>query len=169
MASGFTTLDIMVLLSLGIAGGFGLWRGFVAEAFSLAAWIAGVVAVRFAHPTVAAALEPQVGTAGRASLLAVAVSFGVAFLIVKLIGGRISRHMKASVLGPVDRVLGLGFGMVKGLLIATLAFLFMSLVHDVLSGAQSERPAWMTESRTYTLLRASSDALVAAVEEARGP
>jgi membrane protein required for colicin V production len=162
-----TTLDIMVLLSIGVAGAFGLMRGLISESFSLAAWIAGIAAVKLLQAPVAAVLEGPVGTAGGASLLATAATFGVAFVAVKLAGKSASARMKDSLLGPFDRVLGLGFGMVKGLLAATLAFLFMSLVHDMLSGKEAERPVWMTDSRSYTLLRASSAALVDAVEAGR--
>jgi len=167
VTSGFTSLDMMVLLSMGVAAAFGGVRGFVIEAFTLAAWVGAVVAVRFFQAPVAAMLEAPVGTAGGATLLAFVLVFGATFIVIRLAGSQIGGHMKASVLGPIDRVLGAGFGMLKGLIIATLAFLLMSLVHDLLAGAKSPRPAWMTESRTYQLLRASSAALLDAVEASR--
>jgi membrane protein required for colicin V production len=71
------------------------------------------------------------------------------------------------VLGPVDRVLGGGFGVIKGLLAATLFFLFANLATDLVYGAEAERPAWMTDSRTYPLLNASGRAIVDWVETRR--
>ena len=162
-----TALDIMVLLSVGIAAAFGLLRGFLVEVFSLAAWVAGVVAVKLFQPVVAGLLLPVVGTQGGAALLAVAVVFGVAFLAVRFIGSGLGKSARASILGPVDRVLGLGFGGMKGLIVATLAFLLMTLVFDTLNGASTPRPDWMTRSRSYDLLRASSASLVAFVESER--
>ena len=50
-------------------------------------------------------------------------------------------------LGPVDRVLGGGFGMLKGLIGATLFFLLANLATDMVYGAEAERPEWMTDSR----------------------
>lgn len=158
--NGLTALDIMVLLSLGAGAVFGLSRGFLVEIFSLAAWVAGVVAVKFFHAPVAAALTGPIGTSGGATVLAVALLFGVAFLVVRSIGGGVGRRAKASILGPVDRALGLGFGLFKGLMAATLAFLMMSLVNDTVYGGAAQRPAWMTKSHSYELLRASSAALV---------
>lgn len=167
MGAGFTSLDIMVLVSLAVAGGFGAMRGFVVEVFSLAAWIAGVVAVKLFHGTAAAMLVKPVGTEGGASILATTLVFGLTFLVIRLIGNKLGQSARDSFLGPFDRVLGLGFGMVKGLLAATLAFLLMGQVFDVMNGRNAPRPKWMLDSRTYDLLRASSTALVSAVEAGR--
>ena len=97
-----------------------------------------------------------------------AILFVPSFVIVKLLarslGGRTRRH---SVLGPFDRVLGGGFGALKGLLGATLFFLLANLATDMVYGPQAERPQWMTKSRTYPLLNASGRAIVDWVEARR--
>ncbi len=165
--TGLTALDMMVLISLGVGGVFGAIRGFVSEIFSLAAWILAIIAVKLFQPLVAARLIGLVGTEGGANVLSVALVFGLTFLAVKIAGGSLARQTRSSLLGPVDRLLGTGFGVFKGLLAATLAFLMMSLIFDVLNGEGAPRPDWMTKSRTYELLRASSAALVDAVEAER--
>lgn len=165
--AGFTSLDIMVLVSMAVAGGFGIMRGFVAEVFLLAAWVAGIVAVKMFYAPMTDVLTGPVGTVAGASLLAVAITFGVVFLAVRVTGNRLGQSTRGSLLGPFDRVLGLGFGMVKGLLAATLAFLLMIQVYDLINGSRAPRPEWITTSRTYDLLRASSTAVVSAVEVAR--
>lgn len=167
MSSGLTALDIMVLLSLGAGAMFGLLRGFVVELFSLAAWVAGIAAVRLFHAPVAGMLGGPVGTDGGAALLAVALLFGVTFLLVRIAGGTLGTRLRGTVLGPVDRALGLGFGVLKGLIAATLAFLLMSLVYDTINGARSARPDWMVKSRSWPLLRVSSNAIVSFVESRR--
>ena len=70
-------------------------------------------------------------------------------------------------LGPVDRLLGGGFGMLKGLIWATLFFLLANLATDMVYGPQADRPEWMTKSRTYPLLNASGRAIVDWVEARR--
>jgi membrane protein required for colicin V production len=96
-----------------------------------------------------------------AAVLAFAILFIPSFLLVKLlarsIGGRTRRH---AVLGPFDRLLGGGFGALKGLLGATLLFLLANLATDMVYGPQSDRPQWMTKSRTYPLLNASGRGIV---------
>jgi membrane protein required for colicin V production len=165
--TGLTGLDILVLLTVGAAAVFGFLRGFVSEVMSLAAWVLAILAVKFAHAPVAAALVGPIGTDTGASVLAFALVFGATFIVVRMIGGRMGMASRRSLLGPVDRLLGFGFGALKGLIAATLAFLFASLVFDTLHGASQPRPAWMKASRTYPLLRASSAALVDFVQKRR--
>lgn len=157
----------MVLLTMGIAAVLGCVRGFVGEVVSLGAWIIAIVAVKFLHGPVSALLTGPVGTESGAAVLAFALVFGLAFLGVKIAGRALGNVTRGSLLGPFDRLLGLGFGALKGLIAATLVFLFVSLVFDTLNGASAARPPWMTTSRTYPLLRASSAAIVAFVEKRR--
>ena len=68
---------------------------------------------------------------------------------------------------PLDRLLGGGFGMLKGLIGATLFFLLANLGTDLVYGPRAERPEWMRDSRTYPLLDASGRALLATWNETR--
>jgi membrane protein required for colicin V production len=102
-------------------------------------------------------------------VLAFILVFGITFLVVKLIARRIGNATKKSVVGPVDRVLGGGFGALKGLIAATLIYLAANLFHDTVHGRFAERPEWMRDSRTFPLLYASGNAVVEFVERRRGP
>ena len=163
-----TALDIIVLLLVG--GGLvrGALRGFVGEVLSLASWIAAIFALKLLHTPVAEALEAPVGTSSGAAVLAFALVFGIVFLGGKLLAHRLGGATRRSVVGPIDRVLGGGFGALKGLILATLLYLGANLVYDTIWGAQAERPEWMANSRTYPLLYASGRAIVDFVEWRRG-
>jgi membrane protein required for colicin V production len=80
------------------------------------------------------------------------------------LGGRVRK----SVVGPIDRLLGGGFGALKGLIGATLLYLALNFVYDMLWGRAAARPEWMAEARTYPLLHASGEAVVDLVEARRG-
>lgn len=160
-----TALDIIVLILVGGVGVRGLMRGFVAEAMSLVAWIAAIAAVKLLHAPVAEALAKPVGTEGGAAVLAFAVIFGLTFLAGRMVANRMGSASRSSALGGFDRLLGFGFGAMKGLIGATLIFLMASLVYNTFYGGQAERPDWMTNSRTYPLLNATSRALVDFVEQ----
>lgn len=164
---GLTGLDILVLLAVGVAGVRGVMRGFIVEATSLAAWIVAIFAVKFLHTPVAAVLEAPVGTQTGAAVLALVLIFGVVFLGVKFAGRAMGKATKNSILGPLDRALGLGFGALKGLIAATVGFLFVSLLLNMTSRSDAPRPDWMTKAQTYPLLRASSEALVNFVGQRR--
>ena len=162
-----TALDILVLLTVGLGAALGFSRGFVNETVSLAAWVLAIIAVKALHTPVSAILVGPVGTESGAAVLGFALVFGLTFLAVKMAGKALGTTTKGSLLGPFDRVLGLAFGALKGLIAATLVFLLVSLVFDTLNGRSAPRPAWMTESRTYPLLRASSASVVDFIEKRR--
>jgi membrane protein required for colicin V production len=99
--------------------------------------------------------------------LSAALIFGLAMFGGRRLANSIGSQTRNSFVGPFDRVLGFGFGAVKGLLLATVAFLFFSLFYDIFYGAAAARPQWMRESRTFPLLTASSKAVVGFVKERR--
>lgn len=166
---GLTALDILVVLLVGAGLVFGALRGFVAEILSLLAWFLAIAALRYLHAPVRDLLEGPVGTVSGASVLAFAIVFGLVFAGGKLASRRLGRRVRDSVVGPVDRVLGAGFGALKGLIGATILFLAASLVYDTIWGRAAERPEWMTASRSYTLLQSSGATIVDLVEARRGP
>ena len=157
-----TVLDLIVLLLVGGAAIFGVLRGFVAELVSLAAWVGAVLAVKLFHAPVAGWLADR-GTVGAgAEMLAFAGIFVVVLIGGKLLAGQLGGAARRSRIGGFDRVLGGGFGLLKGLIGATLFFLFARLLFDAIGGA--EQPGWIVDARTYPLLNASSRALVDMVE-----
>ena len=162
-----TALDIIVLFLLGSGAAFGFLRGFVQEALSMIAWVLIILAVRMFHAPATAALAETVGSDSGAAVLAFLALVIVIFAVGKWIAKSIGAKSRKSVLGPIDRVLGFGFGMLKSLIIATLVFLLFVMGYDLVYGADEGRPEWMTSSRTYPLLNASGDAMSEFVREQR--
>ena len=164
-----TALDVFVFLLLIGGGAIGFVRGFVHKVISLLAWIVAIAMLKLFHTQLWSGIENSVHSSpAAAAVLAFAILFVPSFLIVKLLarslGGRTRRH---AVLGPFDRVLGAGFGALKGLLGATLFFLLANLATDMVYGPQAERPQWMLKSRTYPLLNASGRGIVDWVQARR--
>jgi len=164
-----TALDIFVILVVGGAAIIGFVRGFAHEVLALFAWIVAIVALKLFHEPLAARLVDSVGNEAGAAVLAFALLFVPAYVAVKLFAKAVGGRTRRSVLGPVDRILGGGFGMVKGLLGATLIFLLANLATDMVYGGDAERPEWMRDSRSYNFLNASGRAVVDWVEERRRP
>ncbi|HWH18840.1 MAG TPA: CvpA family protein [Allosphingosinicella sp.] len=163
-----TALDIIVLLLVGGGLVLGFLRGFVHEVLALLAWVAAIVALKFFHDPATQFLLGPVGSYPGAAVLAFALLFGVVFILGKLIARRMGNATRKSVVGPVDRVLGAGFGTLKGLIAATLLYLAANLFYDTVYGRAAPRPEWMANSRTYPLLHASGLAVVDFVETRRG-
>ena len=162
-----TALDIIVSLLVGWFGFRGFANGFVSETLSLIAWVLAIAAVKLFHGPVSELLTIPVGTEAGASVLSFALVFGLTFFAGRMIAGRMGRASKASALGGFDRILGFGFGALKGIIGASLIFLFASLLHDTVYGGKSNRPEWRRASKTYPLLNATSGALITFVDERR--
>jgi membrane protein required for colicin V production len=165
-----TALDVFVFLLLIGGAAIGFVRGFVHEVISILAWIVAIAMLKLFHTQLWTGLENSFHTSpAGGAVLAFALLFVPSFLIVKLLarslGGRTRRH---AVLGPFDRTLGAGFGLLKGLLGATLFFLLANLATDMVYGPQADRPQWMTKSATYPLLNASGRGIVDWVQARRG-
>lgn len=164
---GLTALDILVLIAVGGAAILGMVRGFVTEVLSLMAWIFVVFALKLFHTPLSALFAGTVGTEAGAATLAFAIIAGVTWFGGRMVARAIGSRTRSSILGPVDRALGLGFGALKGVILASLAFLLVVLVIDTIGGGPAQRPAWITASRTYPLLNATSASIADFVDKRR--
>jgi membrane protein required for colicin V production len=164
-----TALDVFVFLLLIGGAAVGFVRGFVHEVLSLLAWVVGIAMLKLFHSQLWTGFINSFHTSSpAAAVLAFAILFIPSFVIVKLLARSLGGKTRRSpVLGPFDRVLGGGFGALKGLLGATLFFLLANLATDMVYGPQADRPQWMTKSRTYPLLNASGRSIVDWVEARR--
>ncbi|MCC6828522.1 MAG: CvpA family protein [Novosphingobium sp.] len=161
-----TGFDIAVLLLVGVGAIAGFLRGFVHEVLALAAWLFAMIAIRMLHTPLSLALQTTIGTESGASVLAFALLLLVPYATIKLIAGWAGARSRSSLLGPVDRVLGFGFGAVKGMIIAVLAFSVLVLGYDTVWGVGG-RPNWITQARTYPFVNASSEELVTMIAQRR--
>lgn len=153
---GLSALDVIILLALAGGAITGVMRGFVQEVLSLGALIVALFALRILHQPATEWLTPTIGTETGASVLAFALIMGVIWGGGKFAAVQIGSRTRSSLIGPVDRLLGGGFGLLKALLIASALFMLVNLAYDVVFSASAERPEWMSKSRTYPLMRATS-------------
>ncbi|NCU12479.1 MAG: CvpA family protein, partial [Sphingomonadaceae bacterium] len=105
-----TGFDIAVLTLVGLGAIAGFMRGFVQEVLALAAWVLALVAIKNLHTPLSEGLVPYIGTQSGAAVLAFAVLLLIPFAIVRLLANRLGEASRNSVLGPIDRLLGFGFG-----------------------------------------------------------
>lgn len=166
MLEDLTIFDFAVLAIVVFAAIGGLARGFVGEIVTLLAWVAGVLAVRFFHTQAKIYVGGWVENEAGAAIVALLGLFFGAFLAVRMIGGALSSKTKASVIGPVDRILGMGFGAGKGVVAATLMFLLVALGIETVFPGQPQ-PEWMAQAKTTPTLAIVSRTLVDFVDEAR--
>jgi membrane protein required for colicin V production len=134
-----TALDWVFAGVLAASFLLGAWRGLVYEVLSVVSWVAAFLLAQLAAPNVAAWLpmgqSPQP--------LRYAAAFLLVFVVVVFAGGLIAWLVKKLVeavgLRPVDRVLGAGFGLLRGVLL-------LMAIAIVVNMTPLHREGWWTES-----------------------
>jgi len=154
-----TGFDWVVIVLVGLLSIIGLLRGFTQEAISLAGWIGAAIVVRLFHEPVTMWLVPRVGGDASAAIIAFLVLFFGTVISAKLLANAAGGAAKRSVLGPMDRVLGLGFGGLKGVILASVLFLLIQFGTGFFDPARSS-PGWLMNSRSAPLLALSANAMV---------
>ena len=161
-----TAFDLIVLVIVTVAAVGGFLRGFVQEVLSLAAWILAVFSIHYLHTPLTDALLRFLGSELATPILAFALLLLIPYAAMKLIAGRLGESARGTILGPVDRVLGFGFGALKGTVIVVIAFSLLVLGYDANWGYKG-RPAWITTARTYPIVNASVNDMVQLIAERR--
>lgn len=155
---------VFLIVAVGAVGGF--FRGFVEEVLSLAAWCIALFAIRYLHEPLTMVLVPHVETETGAGILAFALLMLVPYFITKFVARAAGNASRSSALGPIDRMLGFGFGAVKGFVIVVLGFSLLVFGYDVVWGVNG-RPVWIAQARTYPFLNAASEELMTLVAQRR--
>ena len=161
-----TGFDIIVLLIVGIAAAGGFMRGFVQEILSLAAWILVILAIQNLHTPLHDFIEPRIGTPTTSAILAFALLLLIPYAAMRLIASLVGDKARDSLLGPLDRVLGFGFGAIKGAIIVVIGFSLLVLGYDTVWGYEG-RPTWIVSARTYPSINAGSEQMVGYIRERR--
>lgn len=147
-----TLFDLIAVVILLVSGLVGFTRGAVRElvtvfAFTLAA-LAAVFVLPFSGPLARHALHPAwAGTAA-----AVVTVFIVAYIALRLIAAWITAHLRSqAVLGTADRIIGLGFGVIRALVVLGVFYLVFNLATP-----PELVPGWISRAKLYPVARASA-------------
>lgn len=122
----FNNLDVFFLIIIGISALVGIARGFTKESLSLIGWAVAGFAVYFLTPMVNPIMKNYIAS----DILSNVVS-GLAVLLIVcvfwvLAVDKISSSIRQSKLSPLDRIFGLGFGILRGALVVILLVMMVS-------------------------------------------
>lgn len=161
-----TGFDYVVFLIVAVCAIGGFFRGFVEEVLSLLAWCLGLFAVRYGHEPLTLLLTPYLKSETGAGVLAFGILTIVPYFVAKMIAASVGSASRSSVLGPIDRVLGFGFGAIKGFVLMVLGFSLLVFGYDIVWGPDG-RPTWISGARTYPFLNAASEELMTVLDQRR--
>ena len=150
----FTGIDVLVVVIVFISAGVAAYRGLVQETFGILEWVAGLyVAFRFSpvfRPLISEAISP----AWLQWVVVFVGTFLMVFIPLSIMSHRLSEIVKKSEIGPVDRTLGLVFGVARGLVIVGLAYIAFGALVPV-----KDHPQTLTKARLFSLIQNTSDVL----------
>lgn len=141
-------VDIVVLAIIALSTLLALGRGFVKEVLSIFGWIGAAIGTflifvyvpqvrEFAHKQIA---EPLL-----ANIACVVGLFVVLLIVLGFFNHAISSRVHASSLGPLDKSLGLVFGLLRGVILVALAHMAMT---DWFMPNKDQRPDVINQART---------------------
>lgn len=112
-----TYVDWIVFAILVLSAGLAWMRGFMREMLSIGGWVAAGVVTFLGVPAARPISGKYISDPLFADVAAGIAIFVVTLIICSIIGHFVSRRIQDSMLGPVDRSLGLLFGVIRGALI----------------------------------------------------
>lgn len=140
-------LDGVVLAVVLISALLAMFRGFVREVLSIAAWVAAAILAYLFYDDLTPYIGQYVDSRSVAVGLAAAAVFLVSLIVVSLITMKISDFVMDSPVGALDRLLGFIFGAARGLLLVVVAVIFFNWLVDA-----ANRPQWVTTAVSYPQL-----------------
>ena len=156
-------LDISVGVLLLISAVFAYLRGLVQEVLSIAGWVGAGAATVYGFPY-AQPFARQVTTVNiLADFAAGIIIFVVTLVVLSLLTRGISKKVKDSALGVVDRSLGFLFGLTRGALIVVVGYVGVGMVYP-----KDQQPKWVRQARSMELIAPGAVALAALIPENLG-
>ena len=154
-AAAVSKFDLIVILLLGVSALIGAVRGGVREVMTVLAFALGVIAalvgVRFVGPSFRHVIHP----AWAANTVAMLVIFVVVYIAARLVVARLAHTVRQNgAVSLIDRLLGLGFGLVRGLVLLGAFQLVLSAATPA-----ARTPDWLSGSKLYPLAVDSGHAL----------
>jgi len=131
--------DWLLLAALVLSIVIGIFRGFTREILGLVSWIVALVAALLLAPGAVGWLEPHISTPS----LRIASSYALVFFVVLVLGAVVtsivSMLVRKSALSGFDRMVGGGFGLIRGVLVVVVVVWLVGLT-------PARQDPWWTQS-----------------------
>ena len=118
--------DVFIILIMGYSIVRGLFRRVVKEVSSIFGFLGGFYAAYSSYPMVAKLLSGIIDEQSYLNILSFLIVFCGILIIISILGVVIKYLLNVAFLGWIDRICGLGFGLIKGVLIVSVIFIILT-------------------------------------------
>jgi len=150
-----TAVDVVVAVVLLGSAGFAFLRGFVHEVLSITSWVGAVLVTLYGFSHAQPFFRSHIGAAWAADAATGASLFLVTLLVLSLVTKRVSDSVRKSALNSVDSSLGFVFGLARGALLVSLAYMSAAWLFD----NPEQQPSWLAEARSRPWLERGANLL----------
>lgn len=151
--SSFNPIDLAVIAVIAISALLAFVRGFVREVLSIAGWVGAAFVTLYSFPVAAQYSRDFIESRMVADAVAAIGVFVVALILFSIVTHMISERVQDSSLSAIDRSLGVVFGVFRGAVVVSLAYMFAVYLWA------DDQPALLAQARTKPMMVAGSDAI----------
>ena len=155
----FNWADWLIIAILGLSSLISLKRGFVKEALSLAIWLIAFVIASWFSPLLAPLLTAYIDAPSLRQMAAFAILFVLTLLAGSGVNYLLATLIKATGLSGTDRLLGVLFGLFRGLVIVMVLVLYLPMLvpvnEDIWWQQSALIPQFVSFEDSFRLLTAS--------------
>jgi membrane protein required for colicin V production len=132
------TVDIVVIAVVAISALIAFLRGFVREVLTIGSWLGASLVTLYGFPLLQPRFEQWISSKLAADIVCGISLFIGSLIVFSIISHMLARFVRGSALTAVDRSLGLLFGLVRGAILVSLAYmLIFALDPNILRGART--------------------------------
>lgn len=146
-----TLLDGAVLIIMFISALLAMFRGFSREVLSIFTWIASFFIAYFSCPYLIEYTTQYINNKSIAVGVTLFAIFLISLVLLSFFTIRLSEMIIDSRIGPIDRLLGLFYGLLRGWIISVIAFAFLSTLI-----ALDKQPNWLRDARLNPALQSTT-------------
>jgi membrane protein required for colicin V production len=133
------TVDVVVIAIIAFSAIIAFLRGFVREMLTIGSWLGAAAVLLYGFPLLQSRFEQWIPSSKLAAhLVGGAVLFLASLVAFSIVSHLIARLVRGSALTAVDRSLGFLFGLARGAVLVSLAYMVvLALQPSVLDGART--------------------------------
>lgn len=158
--SSFNNIDIAILVIFFFSGLTAFFRGFSKEVFSILGWILAAFITSRGLVFIQPIFRDMIKTAMIADFAASASLFIGTTIIWAIITGKMTKRVRKSSLSNLDKIFGLIFGLIRAVILITLAYVFINFLLP-----KENMPKIITEARLFVYVEKLAEVFAKAAPE----